>query len=214
VLLDTRDSLCGLLDGWNHFWFTACSTRSLSLLRLLIGGMVVYSHLVWGLRLQEFIGPDGWLPETLVGRLQEGSYAMSFWWWVTPPLIMPVHFLCVLVLLAFAVGFRTAITSKLAWAIVVSYAHRLPLANFGLDQICGVVLFYLMWVPCGDYFSLDAVLARRRVRSAANAVSARRPGAAHAAGTYCHPVFLCGNVQAAGGYLVDWRSAVECRCQS
>lgn len=159
-------SLRDMLSAWDRFWFTPASSRSLSLLRLLIGMMTLYSHSIWGLRLEEFIGPSGWQPESLIGRMQAGSYAMSFWWWVTPDLILPAHGICLVLLAAFAIGFRTSITSRLAWMIAVSYAHRMPLANFGLDQICGVLLFYLMWVPCGQYYSLDACLARRRTPAA------------------------------------------------
>ena len=42
-------------------------------MRILFGGMLFYTHLVWGLNLDGFFGPNGWQGETLVQDGAAGS---------------------------------------------------------------------------------------------------------------------------------------------
>ena len=39
-------------------------------MRILFGGMLLYTHLVWGLNLEGFFGPDGWQGTTVVRTLE------------------------------------------------------------------------------------------------------------------------------------------------
>lgn len=141
---------------WDRFWFQARDAYSLAVLRLLAGGMLLYSHLVWGKELEAFFGAAGWNNAGVVQALQSDSYAMSFWWYVPDSWLMPVHVVCCLVLAMFFLGAFTRITSVLAFVISVSYANRAMLANYGLDQIITVLVLYLTLAPCGQYLSIDA----------------------------------------------------------
>ena len=49
-------------DAWNQFWFSPRDSVVLALLRILAGSIVFYTHLVWTLELNTFLGPDGLLP--------------------------------------------------------------------------------------------------------------------------------------------------------
>ncbi|MCA9179721.1 MAG: tetratricopeptide repeat protein [Planctomycetales bacterium] len=154
--------LSAIATAWERFWFAPSDPFVLSVLRWLAGGMLLYSHLIWGVELEGFFGPTGWNNADVVRSLQSDSYAWSFWWHVPANMLWPVHIACCGVLFCFWVGAFTRFTSVLSWVIAVSYAHRAMLANFGLDQIVTMLVLYLMLTPCGAYLSFDAWRRRRR----------------------------------------------------
>lgn len=158
-----RDQACAAWQAWSDFWFTPQDPAPLGLLRWLTGGMAIYSHLVWGLRLEAFLGNSGWNSRELQAELQRGWWVVSFWWWVPDNWMYPVHYACLIALVLFWIGFATRITSILAFAIVVSYNYRGQLGNYGLDQIQAILLFYLMVGPSGAAFSVDRLWARYRI---------------------------------------------------
>ena len=118
-------------------------------MRILFGGMLLYTQIVWGLNLEGFLGPHGWQGETLVRTLQADQFAWSFWWWVPVSLHVTVHLVCLVILAAFMLGAFTPTTSVLAYLITIAYANRAPMANYGLDQINGMAALYLAIGPSG-----------------------------------------------------------------
>ncbi len=53
-------------DGWNAFWYTPVDPTLLGVIRILAGLMLLYTHAVWGLALDDFFGPDAWIDRKLV----------------------------------------------------------------------------------------------------------------------------------------------------
>jgi len=149
---------------WRHFWFSPADPTPLAVMRILVGGMLFYTHLVWGLNLEGFFGPNGWQGEALVKAFQQGQPAWSFWWWVPDGLHLTVHIVCLGVLALFTLGVLTPVTSVLAYLITVSYSYRAPLANYGLDQMNAIAALYLAIGPSGAVYSADSLW--RRFRSA------------------------------------------------
>lgn len=152
-----------LAAAWTRFWFEPQDVATVALLRILAGGMILYTHLIWGLRLEEFFGAAGWQPEEVVRSIRETASSWSFWWYVPAEHLWTAHWICIAILAMFFVGFLTPVTSKLTFLIVVSYAHRVSMANFGLDQINGFLSLYLALAPCGRIASVDWLLRRRRI---------------------------------------------------
>jgi hypothetical protein len=130
------------------------------MMRILFGGMLLYTHIVWGLNLEGFFGPHGWQGEALVRALQAEQSAWSFWWWIPVSLHVAAHVACLLVLVLFWLGALTPVTSVLAYLITISYATRAPLANYGLDQINGLAALYLAIGPSGSTLSIDRLRQR------------------------------------------------------
>ncbi len=65
--------------------------------------------------------------------------------------------------LCFAVGFRTRTTGWIVWLIhVYFYKLRLPLAYWGWPALMQAYMMYVLLSRAGDFFSVDAWLARRR----------------------------------------------------
>ena len=150
--------------GWNRFWFTPADPATVCLLRILVGYMLVYTHVVWTLELPTFFSAGGILSSEYSAAYRGGSpFGWSHFDWSGSAIWMwGTHAAGILVLVAFAVGLWTRVTGILAFLIVVSYAHRAGGALFGLDQINTFLTLYLAIAPCGAMYSVDAWLARRR----------------------------------------------------
>ena len=133
----------------------------LGLLRILTGLMLLYTHAVWGLVLVEFFGRASWLSPALVRAAQQDSYACSFWWAVPQDWLWPVYGFSMLVLLLFTLGLFSRFTSMLSVLVVTSFAHRVPQATFGLDQINAMLTLYLTIGGGGQALSLDRLIAVR-----------------------------------------------------
>jgi hypothetical protein len=146
---------------WDAFWFTPADPTLLGVLRVLTGLMLLYTHAVWGLVLNDFFGRGAWLSERLVRTLSQGSFTYSFWWLVPEQWIWPAYGLAMAVLLLFTVGLCTRVTSVLAFLITVSFAYRVPAATFGLDQINAMLTLYLAIGPSGATVSIDRWIDRR-----------------------------------------------------
>src|SRR4051812_43226131 len=140
--------------AWEAFWFTPADPTLLGVLRILTGLMLLYTHAVWGLVLVDFFGPAGWLDERLVRTLQEGGYACSFWWLVPVGWAGTARVFSMIVLAMFTVGLWTRLTSILALVVTISFAHRVPEATFGLDQINAMLTLYLAIGPSGQALSV------------------------------------------------------------
>jgi len=158
-LVDDVRWLAGL---WDRFWFTPSSPAALGWLRILAGLMLVYTHAVWSLRLEEFFGPRGFQDPELVSAYLADSTAWTFWFYVPEDWLWPVHWTCLGILGLFTIGFWTRLTSILSAIITISYLNRAPLANYGLDQINTLLVVYLAIGPSGATLSFDRWWTRFR----------------------------------------------------
>ncbi|QGJ69554.1 HTTM domain-containing protein [Planctomycetales bacterium 10988] len=61
ILQYFRDLKENTVSGWNRFWFTPTDPATLGMIRIFTGMMLVYTHLVWGIAMADFFGPEGWL---------------------------------------------------------------------------------------------------------------------------------------------------------
>ena len=152
-------------DAWNGFWFRPSAAHTLAVMRIMTGLMVLYSHAVWTLEFDGFIGAN-LLPTSyrmdLFKTSLESTFAWSHFDWLPPALWMPVHVLGLLVVVCFVVGWQTKIVSWITAALVISYAHRATGALFGLDQILAFLTLYLAVSNCGGAFSIDRKLNRSK----------------------------------------------------
>ena len=150
-----------VIDGWNRFWFSPTDPHTLGLIRILAGSMLLYTHLVWAVDLKSFFGPDAWLP-TDAARQWSGWFWTPLWHLRSMPLIWVFHLVGMAIIAAATIGYKTRITSKLAWLVALAYVHRMHGALFGLDQVNIMLAMYLAVGPSGDAYSLDNFLASRR----------------------------------------------------
>jgi uncharacterized membrane protein YphA (DoxX/SURF4 family) len=148
--------------GWNAFWYTPADPALFGIIRILVGSMLLYTHGIWGLALDDFFGPNAWISRELVDLVEKDQLAYSFWWLVPPRWLWPAYALAMAALFCFTIGLWTRIASVLALVVVISFAHRVPEALFGLDKISLVLTLYLAVGPSGAALSVDRWLARRK----------------------------------------------------
>lgn len=156
----------GVWEGWRRFWFTPQDPLVVSLMRWPLVGMILYTHLIWTLDFDAFFAAtDSWQSRDLVERLQADQFAYSFWWSIPAGWMFATHSVCLVILAMYWVGLATPVCRWLTLLIVISYAHRAPLAMYGLDQVNGIAAFYLALSPCGARLSVDAYLRRKFSRA-------------------------------------------------
>ena len=153
------------VTGWNRFWFLPERHETLALIRIFTGLMIFYTHFVWTTDLAGFFGAEGRIDAEFVVGYHGTPFAWTHWLWFNSPAILwSIHIVGLVVVLLFAIGFATRITSVLTFLLAVSYVHRVPGALFGLDQINTLLAMYLMIGDCGHRYSVDEWFATRRGR--------------------------------------------------
>ena len=153
-------------SGWNRFWFTPQAPHTLSLIRILVGLMLFYTHLVWALDLNSFLGSDSWVSRPAWDAVNVDAYVWSYLWLVESPTVLwMLHVAALGVFALLTVGYRSRLMAVLAWFISVNYCHRLTGALFGLDQINVMLVMYLMLGENGAAYSVDWLRQMRRNES-------------------------------------------------
>ena len=163
--------------GWNRFFFEPADPTPLGLIRVAVGLLLIWSLGVYGLDLRDFLGSDGWAdPEAIRQWMRARTpWAWSFWLLVPDQWLGPTWALCLVVLVLYTVGLGSRLTAVLAWTIAVSTSRRVPVGQFGFDQVVGTLALYLAASGAsGQSVSLDRFLKRWRL--ARSAIVRRRPG--------------------------------------
>ncbi|HEV3025356.1 MAG TPA: HTTM domain-containing protein, partial [Pirellulales bacterium] len=106
--------------GWNRFWFTPADPATLSLIRILAGAMLFYTHLVWTLNLADFFGPDSWVSAEAAAtfhRHPEGtSFVWSYFWLLrSPAALWTAHIAALVVFALLTIGLFSRAASVLAY---------------------------------------------------------------------------------------------------
>jgi hypothetical protein len=155
-----RQYINGCLEAWDKFWFEPADPLMLGIIRLLGGWMLFYNLAVWTLDLEAFFGDNGLQPLQAVKALYVNRPIFSFWLWTGDQYLWPMHIACLVISGLFCLGFATRVTSVLSFLITISYSQRVPIANFGFDQILGMLCLYLSIGPSGAAVSVDSVIRR------------------------------------------------------
>ena len=96
----------------------------------------------------------------------KGTPIFSLWFHVTDPTAMAViHGMIVVIAFLFTIGLCTRFTSALVWFGSLCYIHRTQTILFGVDTMMTILLFYLMFSPCGAVYSLDRMIRQWWVKA-------------------------------------------------
>ena len=169
-----RNYVAELVDhigtAWNRFWFTPSMPHTLCLVRVLAGALAVYYVASFGPDVVQFFGPGGIVPVETV-RTWTGGVVTRFSYFdyiQEPASLRAAHYVGLVVVAMFAVGFLTRVTSIAALVVLVSYLHRAPMLVSEAEPVLAMIVLYLCLGPAGACFSVDAWLRRRRASRVAN----------------------------------------------
>jgi hypothetical protein len=144
---------------WNSFWFEPSAATTLAMIRIATGAMLAYIHIVWCLRLDDFLGPNAFTTGEFAQSLHRGDYAWSYLWYIdSVPLLWAHQLVAIALSILMAIGLFTRFVIPIIWFMTLMVCHRMTGLLFGLDQIVMMVTMYLMVARSGDEISMDRYL--------------------------------------------------------
>ncbi|GIW89395.1 MAG: hypothetical protein KatS3mg108_3719 [Isosphaeraceae bacterium] len=163
----------GVVAAWDGFFFTPADPRPLALIRIVVGGLLLWSWLWLGADLRATLGSDGWAdPAAAQARLPVGGW--SIWFAVPDAWLEAVWGVGLVALGALTCGLGARWMAPLSWVLVVSTMRRAPVMLFGFDHVIATWLLYLaigggggqVWAvrPAGRSPSVAANLALRLIQ--------------------------------------------------
>jgi len=137
------------------FWFGPASLGQLAILRIGVGLVLLFTLFVGSFDIQAHYSLNGWGDLLTLRDLDTAAWPFSvldwfsndFWLW-------SVHILALLAALAFVLGVIPTWTGGLSIVFMLSYLHRNPIVNLGLDGLLMMAVFYLILTPSGRVFSV------------------------------------------------------------
>ena len=132
-------------------------TRSLAVFRIIAGVLIIADVILRFRNFRFFYTDEGVMPVSLARELTH-DYAFSVFFISGSPSVTFVLFAAhLLVGVLLLLGYHTRIMAVLAFIFVVSMDFRMPLATSYADILFRHLLFWAMFLPLGQRFSLDAI---------------------------------------------------------
>ncbi len=143
-------------------WLGTCDARILGLFRIGLGVVVLFDLLDRAVDLRTFYSDVGVAPRSQVLESWVRLWRFSLFDAAGQPLLVyglwALAFVCVL---SFTLGYRTRVSSVLAWLLVMSFDERNLVLLDGGDGVMRLTLFWMMWADSGAAYSLDVAWLRR-----------------------------------------------------
>jgi len=156
---------------WRRFFFGDTDVRPLALMRIGVGVIVTWMLLERIAVAEAVLSDEGWLPSDAAEAL------MDPWHWsIFHTIDQPMAIAALLLVggacaLLFTVGLFTRWAGFVAFVILASTHVRNPAVLYGADSVARIWLFYLLLMPCGRAWSIDAI--RDRIRAGGRAFRAK-----------------------------------------
>ncbi|MCU4972248.1 HTTM domain-containing protein [Halobacteria archaeon AArc-m2/3/4] len=148
-------------------------TRTLALFRIVAALLIVADLALRARNFSYFYTDDGVVPRSLVLEVSSG-YPFSIYHLTTNSTVIATLFVLQgLIAVQLLVGYRTRLATVLSFLFVVSLDHHNPFVLSYADTLFRLLLFWAIFLPLGERWSVDAVHADRVPRpSVANVASA------------------------------------------
>ncbi|APX97589.1 HTTM domain-containing protein [Natronorubrum daqingense] len=140
-------------------------TRSLAVFRIFVGVLIVADLLARSRNFSRFYTDDGVVPQALAQELSADG-AFSFYHLTSDPTVIAGLFVLQgLIALQLIVGYKTRIATILSFLFVISLDHHNPFVLSYADTLFRLLLFWAIFLPLGERWSVDAVHADRERRA-------------------------------------------------
>lgn len=168
-MVRSRRTLLSRLSALHSVWDylrerIRIDTRSLAVFRIGAGLLIIADVLLWSRNLVHFYSDDGVVPREMA-REASADYAVSIYFLVGDPALVAVLFaLQFLFALVLIVGYRTRVMMVVCFLCVISLDHRNPFVLSYADTLFRLLLFWSIFLPLGERWSVDAVHREREPR--------------------------------------------------
>ena len=137
----------------------AIDTRALAAFRIFMGLLLVGDVISRSRNFSFYYTDDGVLSAELTQRLTSDG-AFSVFYYTTDPTVMAGIFVATAIAgLVFAAGYQTRVMTIVVFLLAISFDHQNPLVTSYADLLFRLLLFWAIFLPLGERWSIDAVLA-------------------------------------------------------
>lgn len=138
--------------------FFGLDLRSLALMRISIGVLIISDIAVRSTDLLAHYTDEGVLPRAYIFDNWDSHYHLSLHL-LSGDLYFQVFLFLFAALVGFflIIGFHTRSMTFLSWIMMVSIQNRNPLVLQGGDVVFRLILFWAIFLPWGEYFSVDSL---------------------------------------------------------
>jgi hypothetical protein len=154
-------------EGWNRFWFSPRSSQQLAAVRIATGLTALLYLIGFVSDYARWLGPNGVLPVESVRRLLTEGERVNYHYSLlalakTNNELMIFEGIGLVAALCLTLGVFSRVSAMVTLTIVLSYVHRVPMISGLAEPILSMLLFYLCFVPSGEWFSVDSWLRKRK----------------------------------------------------
>ena len=138
--------------------------RSLAAFRILVGLLAIADVALRARNFSVFYAESGAVPQSLAEASTHESAISVYYFTTDPTVVAGLFVLQALVGLQLVVGYRSRIATVLTFVLVVSMDHHNPFVLSYADILFRLLLFWAIFLPLGERWSIDAVHAKREPR--------------------------------------------------
>ena len=154
--------------GWRAFLNLAdcvrVDTRSLAVFRVVVALLILADLLLRSRNFSFYYTDDGVVPQSLA-MVHAGENAFSVYYWTSDPTLIAALFVVqALFAIQLLVGYKTRIAMAVSFLLVVSLDHHNPLVLSYADTLFRLLLFWAIFLPLGERWSIDALHRDRAPR--------------------------------------------------
>ncbi|ELY57195.1 hypothetical protein C491_11858 [Natronococcus amylolyticus DSM 10524] len=134
-------------------------TRALAAFRIGAGLLIIADVLLRARNFTFFYTEAGVVPQSLAREMAADNAISVYYLTTDPTAIAALFVLTILVAVQLIVGYKTRIAVVLSFLLVVSLDHHNPLVLSFADTLFRMLLFWAIFLPLGERWSVDALHA-------------------------------------------------------
>lgn len=146
--------------------FLSIDHRSLAAMRVAGALTMIWVMIWWGADLSVFFTDDGLIPRDAAGAGYDRRVGSLLFWLDGYGWALALWLVGFAAALALLIGWRARAAAAVAWIVYLSFAGRAPEITQGGDALLPLLLFWMIFLPVGAVWSVDAALNPRDYRAA------------------------------------------------
>ncbi|ELZ06292.1 hypothetical protein C482_00680 [Natrialba chahannaoensis JCM 10990] len=140
-------------------------TRALAAFRIVAGLLIIADVLLRSRNFTLFYTESGVVPQSLATEMTADNAVSIYYFTTDSTVIAALFILTVLIAIQLIVGYKTRVATVLSFLLVVSLDHHNPLVLSFADTLFRMLLFWAIFLPLGERWSIDACHADSLPRS-------------------------------------------------